>query len=49
MDVKKFTKLLPNDWLAKTPQSLALRRLGRSRRKGSGFLKLTGTFIKKKL
>ncbi|MEC1400216.1 hypothetical protein P9D56_23640 [Peribacillus simplex] len=29
MDLKKFTTLLPNDWLAKTPQSLALRRHGR--------------------
>ncbi|WP_289316917.1 hypothetical protein [Peribacillus sp. NJ4] len=29
MDVKKFVTLLPNNWLAKTPQSLALRRLDR--------------------
>ncbi|WP_289315728.1 hypothetical protein [Peribacillus sp. NJ4] len=27
--LKKFTTLLPNNWLAKTPQTLALMRLGR--------------------
>ncbi|MFE5430464.1 hypothetical protein [Peribacillus simplex] len=26
---KKYATLLPNNWLAKTPQALALRRLGR--------------------
>ncbi|MCP1495030.1 hypothetical protein J2Y73_005061 [Peribacillus frigoritolerans] len=26
---KKFATLLPNNWLAKTPQPLAVRRLGR--------------------
>jgi hypothetical protein len=26
---KKFATLLPKNWLAKTPQTLALRRLGR--------------------
>jgi hypothetical protein len=35
--LKKFATLLPNIWLAKTPQPLAVRRLGRRRRKGSGF------------
>ncbi|WP_440969931.1 hypothetical protein ACSS6N_19795 [Peribacillus frigoritolerans] len=27
--MKKFATLLPNNWLAKTPQTLASRRLGR--------------------
>ncbi|WP_144528468.1 hypothetical protein [Peribacillus simplex] len=27
--LKKFATLLPNNWLAKTPQTLAARRLGR--------------------
>ncbi|MFE4812571.1 hypothetical protein ACFQ9Y_15650 [Peribacillus simplex] len=27
--LKKFPTLLPNDWLADTPQALAQRRLGR--------------------
>ncbi|WP_260286124.1 hypothetical protein [Peribacillus aracenensis] len=27
--LKKFAALLPNNWLAKTPQTLALMRLGR--------------------
>ncbi|MFF2458486.1 hypothetical protein [Peribacillus simplex] len=26
---KKFTTLLPNNWLAETPETLAARRLGR--------------------
>ncbi|WP_230303751.1 hypothetical protein, partial [Peribacillus simplex] len=27
--LKKFATLLPNNWLAETPQTLASRRLGR--------------------
>ncbi|MDQ7861118.1 hypothetical protein RCO48_08960 [Peribacillus frigoritolerans] len=27
--MKKFTTLLPNNWLAETPQALALMQLGR--------------------
>ncbi|MFY0780812.1 hypothetical protein AB1K18_11050 [Peribacillus simplex] len=27
--LKKFATLLPNNWLAETPQTLAARRLGR--------------------
>ncbi|MFD4818966.1 hypothetical protein [Peribacillus butanolivorans] len=45
---KKFTTLLPNNWLAETPQTLAARGLADSRRKGSGFLKSTETFFNKK-
>jgi hypothetical protein len=44
---KKFATLLPNNWLAETPQTLALMRLGRQCRKGSGFLKSTALEIKK--
>ncbi|MBX9953543.1 hypothetical protein H7T43_01280 [Peribacillus simplex] len=29
MEWKKFVTLLPNNWLAETPQTLALIRLGR--------------------
>ncbi|MFA1712324.1 hypothetical protein ACDX66_11460 [Peribacillus frigoritolerans] len=29
IELKKFATLLPNYWLAKTPQPLAVRRLGR--------------------
>ncbi|WP_458354023.1 hypothetical protein [Peribacillus frigoritolerans] len=42
--LKKFATLLPNNWLAETPQALAPRRLADSRRKGSGFLKSIGPF-----
>ncbi|WHX66011.1 hypothetical protein QNH26_20415 [Peribacillus frigoritolerans] len=44
---KKYATLLPKNWLAETPQTLASRRLGSSRRKGSGFLKSTGIFKRK--
>ncbi|WP_342604489.1 hypothetical protein [Peribacillus sp. FSL E2-0159] len=37
--LKKFASLLPNNWLAETPQELALMRLADNLRKGSGFLK----------
>jgi hypothetical protein len=29
IELKRFATLLPNYWLAETPQALALRRLGR--------------------
>ncbi|MES9735845.1 hypothetical protein ABWK46_00655 [Peribacillus frigoritolerans] len=41
--MKKFATLLPNNWLANTPQPLAVRRLGRQSA-GSGFLRSIGTF-----
>ncbi|MES9736130.1 hypothetical protein ABWK46_02105 [Peribacillus frigoritolerans] len=41
--MKKFATLLPNIWLAKTPQPLAGGGLADSRRKGSGFQKSAGT------
>ncbi|MFF2855810.1 hypothetical protein [Peribacillus sp. NPDC058002] len=28
-ELKKFATLLPNNWLAETPETLAARRLGR--------------------
>ncbi|CAN7450080.1 hypothetical protein LJR015_004441 [Peribacillus frigoritolerans] len=39
MEWKKFVTLLPNNWLAETPQTLALCGFADSQRKGSGFLK----------
>jgi hypothetical protein len=39
--LKKFAILLPYNWLAETPQALALMWLAGNRRKGSGFLKST--------
>ncbi|MEB2489949.1 hypothetical protein SOP93_02005 [Peribacillus frigoritolerans] len=44
--LKKFAALLPNNWLAETPQTLASRRLGRQSAEGSGFLKSPATFFK---
>ncbi|MFC8563266.1 hypothetical protein, partial [Peribacillus frigoritolerans] len=47
---KKYATLLPNYWLTETPQPLGEEAwrggLAGSRRKGSGFLKSTGTFFK---
>jgi hypothetical protein len=48
MDGIKYATLLPKNWLAETPETLASGRLGRQS-KGSGFLKSAGTFVKKKL
>ncbi|WP_343929177.1 hypothetical protein [Peribacillus frigoritolerans] len=47
--MKKFATLLPNNWLAETPQTLALMRLADSRRKGSGFLKSTPNVFRSSL
>ncbi|MBR8645406.1 hypothetical protein KEH51_18305 [[Brevibacterium] frigoritolerans] len=44
---KKYATLLPKNWLAKTPQTLASRRLGRKSAERSGFLKSTGIFKEK--
>ncbi|WP_162604480.1 hypothetical protein [Peribacillus frigoritolerans] len=48
---KKDATLLPKNWLAETPETLASRRLGRqsAERERTGFLKSAGTFVKKKL
>ncbi|MFJ9386755.1 hypothetical protein ACIROD_23790 [Peribacillus sp. NPDC101481] len=47
---KKIETLLPKGWLVKTPQALALMRLGRQLaergRKGGGVLKSIGTLLK---
>ncbi|TFH61040.1 hypothetical protein [Peribacillus frigoritolerans] len=45
---KKFATLLPNYWLAETPQALVRGGLAGSRLKGSGFLKSTQRFSNKK-
>jgi hypothetical protein len=39
---KKFARLLPNNWLVKTPQALAARRLGRQSAEREWNLELTG-------
>ncbi|TFH60014.1 hypothetical protein [Peribacillus frigoritolerans] len=48
---KKYATLLPKDWLAETPETLASRRLGRqsAERGRTGFLKSTGMSFRKKL
>ncbi|WP_185151496.1 hypothetical protein [Peribacillus simplex] len=40
--MKKVATLLPNNWLAETPQTLGRQSAG------SGFLKSIGTFFKEK-
>ncbi|WP_343929627.1 hypothetical protein [Peribacillus frigoritolerans] len=47
--MKKFATLLPNIWLAKTPQPLAVRRLGRqsAERERISEIKLERLFHKK--
>ncbi|PEO47740.1 hypothetical protein CN563_10755 [Bacillus sp. AFS026049] len=45
--MKKFATLLPNIWLAKTPQPLAVRRLGIGGKGGISEIKLECLFHKK--
>ncbi|PEF35794.1 hypothetical protein CON84_21085 [Bacillus sp. AFS094228] len=44
---KKYATLLPKNWLAETPETLAPRMLGRQSAKGSGFLESTEMIFKK--
>ncbi|PAL12250.1 hypothetical protein, partial [Peribacillus simplex] len=46
--LKKFATLLPNNWLAETPQTLARGGLADSWRKGSGFLISREILLRKK-
>ncbi|MEF2094066.1 hypothetical protein V3595_05200 [Bacillus sp. CFBP9009] len=39
--MKKFATLLPENWLAETPQTFAARRLGRQSAERERFLKTT--------
>ncbi|MEC0272980.1 hypothetical protein [Peribacillus frigoritolerans] len=45
--MKKFATLLPNYWLAETPQTLASRRLGRQSAERERISEINGTFNKK--
>ncbi|WP_434167163.1 hypothetical protein [Peribacillus frigoritolerans] len=47
--MKKFATLLPNNWLAETPQTLASRRLGRQSDERERISEIDWTFLNKKL
>ncbi|MCY9006836.1 hypothetical protein, partial [Peribacillus frigoritolerans] len=46
---KKFATLLPNNWLAETPQALVPRRLGRQSAERERISEINWNFKKKKL
>ncbi|WP_148357517.1 hypothetical protein [Peribacillus simplex] len=46
--LKKFATLLPNNWLAKTPQALALMRLGRQSAERERFSEISWNVFQKK-
>ncbi|MGE8020656.1 hypothetical protein ACQKOM_17420 [Peribacillus frigoritolerans] len=43
--MKQFATLLPNNWLAETPQTLASRRLGRQSAKRERVSEITGNLF----
>ena len=47
--LKKFATLLPNNWLAETPQALALMRLGRRSAERERISEIDWTFLMKRL
>jgi hypothetical protein len=47
--LKKFATLLPNNWLAETPQTLASRRLGRQSAERERISEIDLTFLNEKL
>ncbi|MES9739832.1 hypothetical protein ABWK46_21265 [Peribacillus frigoritolerans] len=47
--LKKFATLLPNNWLAETPQALAPRRLGRRTAEREQISEIDWTFLMKGL
>jgi hypothetical protein len=47
--LKKFATLLPNNWLAETPQALAPRRLGRRSAERERISEIDWTFLMKRL
>ncbi|MGE8018423.1 hypothetical protein ACQKOM_05740 [Peribacillus frigoritolerans] len=47
--MKKFATLLPNNWLAETPQALALMRLGRQSAERERISESDWMFLNKKL
>ncbi|MES1039420.1 hypothetical protein [Peribacillus simplex] len=46
--LKKFATLLPNNWLAETPQTLAARRIGRQSAERERISEINLNFLKKK-
>ncbi|MDV7764728.1 hypothetical protein N9I19_09035 [Peribacillus sp. CSMR9] len=46
--MKKFATLLPNNWLAETPQPLAVRRLGRQSAERERISEINWIFFSKK-
>jgi hypothetical protein len=46
--LKKFATLLPNNWLAETPQALAPRRLGRQSAERERISEINCNFFKEK-
>ncbi|MCM3677030.1 hypothetical protein M3699_25210 [Peribacillus simplex] len=46
--LKKYATLLPNKWLAKTPQTLASRRLGRQSAERERISEINWNFFKRK-
>ncbi|MDP9739651.1 UNVERIFIED_ORG: hypothetical protein QFZ59_001481 [Bacillus sp. B2I3] len=46
---KKYATLLPNNWLAETPQTLALMRLGSQSAERERVSEINWNFLKKKL
>jgi hypothetical protein len=46
--LKKFATLLPNNWLAGTPQTLALRKFGRQSEERERISEIKGNFFRKK-
>jgi hypothetical protein len=47
--LKKFGTLLPKNWLAETPQTLASRRLGRQSAERERISEIDLTFLNEKL
>ncbi|MFS0812329.1 hypothetical protein [Peribacillus phoenicis] len=47
--MKKFATLLPNNWLAETPQALAPKRLGRQSAERERISEIDWTLLNKKL
>ncbi|MBX9953731.1 hypothetical protein H7T43_02255 [Peribacillus simplex] len=47
--MKKFETLLPSNWLAETPQTLASRRLGRQSAERERISEIDWTFLNEKL
>jgi hypothetical protein len=47
--LKKYATLLPKNWLAETPQTLALRRLGRQSAERERISEISWNFYNRKI